>query len=81
MALLCNDQLFVQNQVNRPRFSKRELDDYLRDHEKRDRAIEIAEATFAARPLLSPRELVVMTALAKKGKKNKFVERVKKDFS
>ena len=75
--LLCSDLLFVQNQVNRPRFTPRELEDYLRETAKVKRANEIAEANYKARPFLSPRELVVMTRLAKRGRKINLVKQAK----
>jgi hypothetical protein len=71
--LLCSDQLFVQNQVNRPRFESRELSDYIKHHE----AVKRAEQAFEARPLISPAELVILTRAARKGKRTPFLEKTR----
>jgi hypothetical protein len=55
MGLLCSDQLFVQNQVNRPLFTAAEL-----EHAIRCKALdELALDHMLQNPNMSPRELLV----------------------
>lgn len=53
---LCQDILFVQNQVNRPEFTRGELAAAIKERE-----LNQADESLKARPNLSPVELIVMT--------------------
>lgn len=59
---LCQDILFVQNQVNRPEFTRAELAAAIKETELRRAAAE----SLKARPNLSPVELIVMTRAVRK---------------
>ena len=75
--LLCTDLLFVQNQVNRPRFTADQLDAFIDHREKVERAERRAAEAFEARPLISPAELLILTKAARKGKRTPFLEKTR----